>query len=458
MLLEFTSEIFENVVNNLVAAIGPHDSWKLRGVCKPFKKAITYDMFAKQPSGFFHCIECKQGHSLHDQYCQLLKANLDLFLYHRCRSLTALDIPKGLPRRLYEWVTYLSHELGLRDEEDTIRTELCKSISLNQQCVFYVLVYLRDGVRHYAWDGLRREITSHDHLVAATMYGSNELVRTLLPEVPNSDWIREWGDPLIIAATLGRTSIVETFLHFLEDPKFTREKLDGSRSVDLSKYDVPGAAICAIENHHLELAKYLLDWWTSKFENIHPYDYHRLLNATITATITTNITANALRILEYLLTLPVDGYRVGWLHIQEACTLGCASALAMLLEHRSPNLYGPSHMVPLCTGIRSGHLSIVKAMVNAGSIINTREGNQTVLQVAFKSKKCEIVEYLLDKGAWVPGKFDWPSHKEIRKVLQNALEKKGFQVILRRSRRLVTKRDRTKPCRALDKNQKVDLS
>jgi hypothetical protein len=449
MLLDFTQELFENVINKVVAASGPHDAWKFREVCHLFKEAITYDVFAKQPSEFFRCKECKQDSI---QYCQLLKANLNLFLYHRCRSLTALDIPKGLPRRLYEWVTYLSHELRLRDE-DAIRTELCKSISLNPQCVFHVLQYFQNGIQHYQWDGLRGDITPHDYLVAATMHGSNELVRTLLPELPNCDWIEEWGEPLIIAATLGKTSIVETFLQFFANRKFTREGLGEGRGFASTRSGVPGAAICAIENDHLETAKHLLDWWTVEFKNIHQYDFHRLLNATIT---TTN-TVNAVKFLEYILALPVDDCRVGWRHIQEACTLGYASALVMLLKYRDPNLYGPYREVPLCTGIRSGHLSIVKAMVDAGSIINRREGNKTVLQVAFKTKNRDIVEYLLNQGAWVPGKFDWPSHKEIREVLQKALKKKGISIQLRRSPRLAKEREKRKLHRALGRKPKVDF-
>ena len=65
---------------------------------------------------------------------------------------------------------------------------------------------------------------------------------------------------------------------------------------------------------------------------------------------------------------------------------------------------GPYKNTPLHYAMRSGQLSIVKALVEAGASIDEKNFyNDTPLSVACQSGHFEIVEYLLEKGANIHG-------------------------------------------------------
>ncbi|KAH7082372.1 hypothetical protein FB567DRAFT_605754 [Paraphoma chrysanthemicola] len=197
-LLDLPPEIFGQVIHELVSKIGANRAWRVREVCRAFASAIAFNVLSQQPRKAF--LKSKSNPKTKGT---VLSNNAGIYLYYRTK--VALDAKPELPAMVRGMVAYLKDGLAIQsfDSEERLLRQVCDNIG--QSCKpDLILEGLRLGSQHSSMNKIGTSLSQEQKLTAATLVGSEPLMRPLLSELRPQDPGTEdlLRSPIVIAASL----------------------------------------------------------------------------------------------------------------------------------------------------------------------------------------------------------------------------------------------------------------
>ncbi|KAI4700215.1 hypothetical protein J4E81_004253 [Alternaria sp. BMP 2799] len=424
-LLDFPPEVFENVAHELVSIAGVGKAWKLRGVCRTFKAAITFDIFAKQSIEAF-----RPWRSLHT----IFSRNLGLYLYYRSKD--PLEAQPYLPDRINDMVDYLAEELEItkKSEKEVLRRDLCDKLGhpTSASTVFCALIdehaYYGDFLSHIPFGEM-------DKLIAASSLGHHDLVGTVMKSLSNYDPHPVFGSPLERASTDRQIPVLKAMLHHLgtalKDPKQTEEvqellkahpfrwrykKKNGFRLMEV--------IFRVLERSDLEILTILVTWYKEEGLTFSKAMYNLLLEQAIRE--------STLIVFQYVLDTAYtscdrnrSAARITFAQYSIACTHGREDIVELFFDRGYIDpLQTKTTASAMIEGVRSDCIEIVELLLKAGASVNTKSkfNRQDMLpiELAIFKKNPIITQRLIDAGARLPNMKGWPMHEATYEVLRQA--------------------------------------
>ncbi|KAI4950631.1 hypothetical protein J4E91_004516 [Alternaria rosae] len=432
-LLDFPPEIFKRVIHCLVSDAGVGESWKLRTVCRTFDQEISENVLAVQSAAAF----------LNSPDLRVLKNKENLKHYLAYHVKTPRDVLPELPAKIQKMVEYATKILGDTNNlhDRNILLEVCAVVARTCRDPFTFLwrynhasVRWRDFPSHYQekrykhWrEGLSRDITIHDQLMAAISVGAHDKVAELLPHVPASLPLGAFGAPMLACVLQDDQDVITLMMKYLDQHESRRFKRDQVIKHN-SPYSMLDAMRPAIMDGRLDMVNLLLSYlcrYLTPYDNIHfPGWIHRA------------VLSQHIEILKALLQVApgTKPLRVNSVIFEQGLKIGNPAIVSTLIKYGSMKLDSrSSQLSALSVCIRVGSVAVIHAVAEAGADIDfvmdrhrlKNRGAITPLEYAIHFKKYDAVVCLIECGAKVPPISTWPTSKKMRDVIQNAVTKQN---------------------------------
>ncbi|KAH7070674.1 hypothetical protein BKA63DRAFT_579368 [Paraphoma chrysanthemicola] len=427
-LLDLPPEVFEDVIHELVSTAGVDEAWRLRGVCRVFSSAITFDILAKQPRQAFATKPFSVTKGV--IYGKLMTKTFGTYLYYRTRNYR--DVHPEIPERIHQMVAYLRglKNVDLPDQEDLIFQELCNNID-KSAVRRHIIQAMWMGSAHLRTAKSRAGLTSLERLASAILIGSVSQVDALLASDNMLSAARimskqcVFGHSLQVALSLDHLAIVASLLKHIERCTMTK-RLRNSVLVMLRQPERLEAFTSAIVNNEHRVVKNITAWYSKYTEGklrMPKPRYAAFLNEAIRS-------HSSVETIKYLLSIPfagqkIDTPRVMFTQLSMACVYKRPDIVDMFIKegHIAPN-DNRTKTRPLIVAVRSGNARIVQNLLNAGASPDTPYGKgdrrQSALEIAAQKKMPDVVACLLVAGARTPDIEKWPAHGETYKLLRQA--------------------------------------
>ncbi|KAF2260906.1 hypothetical protein CC78DRAFT_584286 [Lojkania enalia] len=386
-LLKFPPEIFERIVHELVSIAGVYGTWQLRAVCKTFHTYIMQDICAEQPLSAFGIQNgvVAQGTLMYN----ILEANLTDFLL--CKTRKPLDTNRSIPSTINSTSDYLLNftHYATPQEQYDVKTNLAEVLShevLREHTALGTIKALAQG------DGIapgQEEVALADHLAGAVSVGIQAAINNCLQN-GGKIWKKSvsFGYPLTVALRYGPTAVDWLLGAIPARVMKATEEL-------LAIREMFSNAICsAFEHKKLNMVRHLLHRYAQGMPRAPKWHYNHWLNGAIES--------RNEAIVKQVLNLKIrSGAKVNWNHFENACRVGYAPTLRLLLQDGkfdfNRTYYNTS---PLTRAVEFGHVGLVRELLAAGADPNGYPNALArPLEIAIKKHLSRTIILLLDYGA-----------------------------------------------------------
>ncbi|KAI4950630.1 hypothetical protein J4E91_004515 [Alternaria rosae] len=416
-LLDLPPEVFENVTHELVSVAGIDQAWKLREVCRTFKDAITYEIFAKQPMD-----------ALTGPGARIFNHNSGLYLYYRSKVL--LDADPYLPNVVNDMVNSLAEHLDIDSDnkKETMRQGICDN--LHWFCSFSkILSILRGGTSAVlAYPSITKIplFGFFEKLVAALCLERHSLLLTLIQELIDFAVHPIFGAPLHDATVLGHEAAVEAILEGLSRAMGNEDETPRARTAVLvpsnGGFSITEAVHGAIRQDDESLLSILVEWYKGRGFTFSKAIYNMFLD--------TAFEHCSLETVRSILDIPYDKRgsprKITWHHFQKACFDGRDDVVELFLDDGYIDANDQKFATsPLAEAVLEDHVQVVQAVVNAGADVqqeHSLRGKKVLpIMIAIKRENYSVVRYLLNAGSPLP---QW-KYDSCYEILRQAKMKAG---------------------------------
>jgi hypothetical protein len=373
----------------------------------------------------------KQRKEILGMHFTLIESDISLYLANRIKF--PLDLDTSVSNKFNQMLLYLGTELHL----DTIdqRDECSATLQQNLIKLFGPL-----GTLDVLWWGLSsspawnsKALSVLEKAFAAISADAYELVRTLISSTSVDNKLSVFShcahEPLGMAITLQKSSMVDVILSDTTRPWSGSPQCWIAENMCLAiqlraSQPILKSLIEAREKHGSPTKKEYENW------------------------LALAIYTGSVRIVKVALNIKIRRkVRVTRRHLIKACTCGRPEVVTALL---GKDLMDPNRKfvdtTPLIAAARSGHVDVVKAVLDAGANINVSviKEPHTPLKAALqhRSKKDAVIELLIARGAIIPDPEHWPRKENIWNTLRKArIAQGGSSVVKMLGKDKITRKD-----------------
>jgi hypothetical protein len=392
-LLHLPVEIFERITRHLTDSVGVINAWDYRPVCREyfsgprlswdtnsaietFQQFIEYEVFAKQPETAF------TGRPRGKTSRHLLRKNMAPFLEYRMRSLNGARglLPNYARSMVEELMTATGRSSTDYETRNLYAAQIARTIADNYKDAFAALT-AKPTRRIYHWTKyiLEGSVENVDKVAAAAAIGNVSAVRTYLEDRDYDPYLDSevFGNPLVIAASLGRLEMVRALSKiFVDDTEEDVEKYPSAYRESIQVTPFHRAVNAALEGKHYNVASFCLKI-LSRYETArHMHEFFDWIEMAIRAG-NVDLAEDVLRVRPKM---AADCYSHGFSYACEKKQWDIARLFIDLgllhvdqeFQYRSPG--GKLHMImigatdcPLTMAILNGGLELVSHLLHLGA-------------------------------------------------------------------------------------------